>query len=118
MEFLEGKVQGISIPDIISTRLQKAEELALQAPGMVFTTLAHHSDVVLLKEAFHLTSVGPGRPWIGSMGQVSVKTEPPLAVILHAARPPCARAMAATTANPRPLPPERAPCARRNAVNK
>ena len=51
-------------------------------------------------------------------GQVSVKTEPPLAAILHAARPPCARAMAATTANPRPLPPERAPCARRNAVNK
>ena len=48
-------MQGTSSPENISTRLQKVAELATQAPGMVFTTLAHHIDVIFLKEAFHLT---------------------------------------------------------------
>ena len=48
-------MQGTSSPDNISTKLRKVAELAKQAPGMVFTTLAHHIDVVFLKEAFHLT---------------------------------------------------------------
>ena len=48
-------MQGTSSPDNISTRLRKVAELAKQATGMVFTTLAHHIDVVFLKEAFHLT---------------------------------------------------------------
>ena len=55
MELLEGKMQGTSSPDNISTRLRKVAEQAKQAPDMVFTTLAHHIDVVFLKEAFHLT---------------------------------------------------------------
>ena len=55
MELLEGKMQGTSSPDNISTRLRKVAEQAKQAPDMVFTTLAHHIDVILLKEAFHLT---------------------------------------------------------------
>ena len=55
MELLEGKMQGTSSPDSVSTRLRKVAELAKQAPDMVFTTLAHHVDVILLKEAFHLT---------------------------------------------------------------
>ncbi|WP_428559796.1 MAG: reverse transcriptase domain-containing protein [Solidesulfovibrio sp. DCME] len=55
MELLEGKMQGTSSPENISTRLQKVAELAKQAPDIVFTTLAHHVDVILLKEAFHLT---------------------------------------------------------------
>ena len=48
-------MQGTSSPDNISTRLRKVAEQAKQAPDMVFTTLAHHIDVVFLKEAFHLT---------------------------------------------------------------
>ncbi len=48
-------MQGTSSPENISTRLQKVAELAKQAPDIVFTTLAHHVDVILLKEAFHLT---------------------------------------------------------------
>jgi len=39
----------------ISTRLQRIAELAKQAPSMVLTTLAHHIDVLFLKEAYRRT---------------------------------------------------------------
>jgi len=55
MELLEGKMEGTSSPVGISTRLQKVATLAKQSPDMVFTTLAHHIDLALLKEAFRLT---------------------------------------------------------------
>ncbi|WP_428561419.1 MAG: hypothetical protein ACP59X_18900 [Solidesulfovibrio sp. DCME] len=55
MELLEGKMHGKSSPESVSTKLQKVADLAKQAPEMVFTTLAHHIDLVFLKEAFHLT---------------------------------------------------------------
>ena len=39
----------------VSTRLQRIAELASQAPGMVWTTLAHHIDIALLHEAYRRT---------------------------------------------------------------
>ena len=48
-------MQGTSSPENVSTKLRKVAELAKQAPEMVFTTLAHHIDLVFLKEAFYLT---------------------------------------------------------------
>ena len=39
----------------ISTRLQRVADLSSEAPGMVWTTLAHHIDLDLLKEAYHRT---------------------------------------------------------------
>jgi retron-type reverse transcriptase len=55
MELLEGKMAGTSSPTVVSTRLQRIAELARQAPEMVLTTLAHHIDVELLREAYRLT---------------------------------------------------------------
>src|SRR5512139_1690148 len=46
---------GRSSPTTVSTGLQQIAELARQAPEMVFTTLAHHIDVELLREAYRLT---------------------------------------------------------------
>jgi RNA-directed DNA polymerase len=46
---------GRSSPTTVSTRLQQIAELARQAPEMVLTTLAHHIDVELLREAYRLT---------------------------------------------------------------
>lgn len=40
----------------ISTKLQAIAEQAIDYPEMVFTTLAHHIDVVWLKEAYRLTN--------------------------------------------------------------
>ena len=55
MELLEGKMAGKSGPTAVSTRLQRIAELARQAPEMVLSTLAHHIDVELLREAYRLT---------------------------------------------------------------
>lgn len=55
MEPLEGKMSGTSCPRNVSTKLQRIAELARQAPQMVFTTLAHHMDVELLREAYRRT---------------------------------------------------------------
>ena len=41
--------------DPISTRLQRIAKLARQAPGMAFTTLAHHVDIEFLLEACRRT---------------------------------------------------------------
>lgn len=46
---------GIPSPGTISTKLQRIADLARQAPGMVFTGLAHHIDVDFLREAYRLT---------------------------------------------------------------
>ena len=46
---------GTPGPDVISTRLQHVAKLAKEAPGMAFTTLAHHMDVDWLKEAYRRT---------------------------------------------------------------
>ena len=48
-------MQGTPSPLSVSTRLQRIAELARKAPGMVFTTLAHHIDLELLREAFRRT---------------------------------------------------------------
>lgn len=39
----------------VSTRLERIAKLAREAPGMAFTTLAHHIDIALLAEAFRRT---------------------------------------------------------------
>jgi group II intron reverse transcriptase/maturase len=54
-ELLEGKMAGTSRPETISTRLQEVAKLARQAPGLVLTTLAHHIDIELLREAYRRT---------------------------------------------------------------
>lgn len=46
---------GIPSPGTVSTKLQRIAELAKQAPGMVFTGLAHHIDIEFLREAYRLT---------------------------------------------------------------
>ena len=48
-------MQGTSSPASVSTKLQRIAELARKAPGMVFTTLAHHIDLELLHEAYRKT---------------------------------------------------------------
>lgn len=48
-------MEGTSGPDTVSTRLHRIAELAKGAPGMVFTTLAHHIDLELLQEAYRRT---------------------------------------------------------------
>ena len=52
---LEVKMAGRSSPTTVSTRLWQIADLAGQAPDMVLTTLAHHIDVELLREAYGLT---------------------------------------------------------------
>ncbi len=48
-------MNGTSSPESVSTRLQGIAELARRSPGMVITTLAHHIDIDLLREAWRLT---------------------------------------------------------------
>jgi retron-type reverse transcriptase len=48
-------MDGTSSPETVSTKLQRIATLAREAPGMAFTTLAHHIDVALLGEAFGRT---------------------------------------------------------------
>jgi RNA-directed DNA polymerase len=55
LEPLEGKMQGTSGPEIVSTGLQRVAAVSREAPEMVWTTLAHHIDLELLKEAYRLT---------------------------------------------------------------
>ena len=69
MELLEGKMAGRSGPTAVSTRLQRIAELAKQAPEMVLTTLAHHIDVELLREAYRLTRKSGA---VGVDGQTAV----------------------------------------------
>lgn len=57
-EPLEGKMPGTSSPTCVSTILQRIAELARRSPQMAFTTLAHHIDVQLLREAYRLTRKG------------------------------------------------------------
>ncbi|EFK05608.1 conserved hypothetical protein, partial [delta proteobacterium NaphS2] len=54
-EPLEGKMQGTSRPESVSTRLQRIAKLSREVPEMVWTTLAHHIDIDLLREAYRLT---------------------------------------------------------------
>ena len=46
---------GRSSPTSVSTRLRGIAALARKAPGMVLTTLAHHIDIGLLREAYRRT---------------------------------------------------------------
>ena len=55
MESLEGKTSGTPSPVSVSTKLKRIAELARKAPGMAFTTLAHHIDLQFLKVAYGLT---------------------------------------------------------------
>lgn len=48
-------MDGTSSPETVSTKLQRIATLAREAPEMAFTTLAHHIDVALLREAFGRT---------------------------------------------------------------
>ena len=48
-------MQGTPSPGSVSTRLQGIAELAKKAPGLAFTTLAHHIDLELLREAYRRT---------------------------------------------------------------
>jgi len=50
-ELTKGKTEGTLGPESVSTRLHRIAKLAKEAPGMVFTTLAHHIDLELLLEA-------------------------------------------------------------------
>ena len=45
-------MKGTSGPEHVTTKLERIAELARQAPGMAFTTLAHHLDVAMLGRAF------------------------------------------------------------------
>jgi group II intron reverse transcriptase/maturase len=55
MESLEGEMSGTLGPGSISTGLQRVAELSREKPGMVWTTLAHHIDLELLRKAYRLT---------------------------------------------------------------
>lgn len=46
---------GIQGSDNISTRLERIAKLAKEAPGMAFTSLAHHIDIDLLRAAYRRT---------------------------------------------------------------
>jgi group II intron reverse transcriptase/maturase len=55
MELLEGKMKETPGSSNISTKLEQIAKLAREAPGMAFTTLAHHIDVEWLREAYQCT---------------------------------------------------------------
>lgn len=55
MELLEGKMKETPGSSNISTKLEQIAKLAREAPGMAFTTLAHHIDVEWLREAYRRT---------------------------------------------------------------
>ena len=55
MELLEGKMKETPSSLNISTKLERLAKLAKEAPGMAFTTLAHHLDVEWLREAYRRT---------------------------------------------------------------
>jgi RNA-directed DNA polymerase len=55
MDPKEGQMTETSGSEIISTKLQRIAKLAKEAPGMAFTTLAHHIDIEWLREAYRRT---------------------------------------------------------------
>lgn len=55
MEPPEGKTPETPSSGSVSTRLKRIAELARKAPGMAFTSLAHHIDINLLHVAYGLT---------------------------------------------------------------
>src|SRR5215472_13075661 len=55
MELLEGKMKETPGSANISTKLEQLAKQAKEAPGMAFTTLAHHLDVEWLREAYRRT---------------------------------------------------------------
>src|SRR3954469_19585529 len=55
MELLEGKMKETPGSATISTKLEQIAKLAKEAPGMAFTTLAHHIDIEWLREAYRRT---------------------------------------------------------------
>jgi RNA-directed DNA polymerase len=54
-ESLEGKMPETLSSITISTKLERIAKLAREAPGMAFTTLAHHIDIDWLEEAHRRT---------------------------------------------------------------
>jgi hypothetical protein len=62
MEPREGKTTGRPSPEDVYTRLARIAELAREAPGMAFTTLAHHIDTEFLREAYRSTHLFPADP--------------------------------------------------------
>lgn len=55
MDPLEGTTPETPSSESVSTRLKRIAELARKAPGMAFTSLAHHIDISLLHVAYGLT---------------------------------------------------------------
>jgi group II intron reverse transcriptase/maturase len=55
MEPFEGTMKETPSSPNISTRLERIASLAKEAPDRAFTTLAHHIDIDLLKEAYRRT---------------------------------------------------------------
>jgi len=55
MELKERTTMGIPRPDTVSPKLLRIAKLAREAPGMAFTSLAHHIDVEFLEEAYRRT---------------------------------------------------------------
>jgi group II intron reverse transcriptase/maturase len=80
MEPLEGKMQGTSRPESVSTRLQRIAKVSKEAPEMGWTTLAHHIDLSLLKEAYRLTRKDGA---VGVDGQTAKEYEENLEENLH-----------------------------------
>jgi len=55
MEPLEEKMNETPSSESISLKLERIAELAKKAPGMAFTTLAHHMDIDWMREAYKRT---------------------------------------------------------------
>jgi RNA-directed DNA polymerase len=55
MEPLRGKMVETSSSESISTKLQRVAQVSREAPGMVWTTLAHYIDLGLLRGAYRRT---------------------------------------------------------------
>ena len=75
-----------SVPEI-STKLQRIAELARDAPGMVFTTLAHHMDLAWMREAHRRTRKDGAKGVDGqSAEQYAERLEDNLASLLDRAK--------------------------------
>jgi hypothetical protein len=68
-------------PSTISTKLQRIANLAREAPQLAFTTLAHHIDINLLREAYHRTRKDAA---VGIDGQTAAEYAKDLEVNLRA----------------------------------
>jgi len=79
---------GTSSSEIISTRLQQVAELARNSPQMVWTTLAHHIDVLLLFEAYQRTRKDGA---VGIDGQTEAEYAPSLDVLAKNLKSLCNR---------------------------